>query len=83
MPQNGILHEGVAALAEAFKSNPNLKVGQAWIYYAFISNGYLLYTDIDDILVVFLLLKTVSLSPAVKELVLFYLSVVKILILSW
>ena len=27
MPQNGILHEGVAALAEAFKSNPNLKVG--------------------------------------------------------
>ena len=25
--------------------------------YAFISNGYLLYTDIDDILVVFLLLK--------------------------
>ena len=29
MPQNGILHEGVAALAEAFKSNPNLKVGQA------------------------------------------------------
>ena len=27
MPQNGILHEGVAALAEALKSNPNLKVG--------------------------------------------------------
>ena len=26
MPQNGILHEGIAALAEAFKSNPNLKV---------------------------------------------------------
>ena len=26
MPQNGILHEGVAALAEALKSNPNLKV---------------------------------------------------------
>lgn len=26
MPQNGILHEGIAALAEAFKSNPNVKV---------------------------------------------------------
>ena len=26
MPQNGIQHEGIAALAEAFKSNPNLRV---------------------------------------------------------
>ena len=26
MPQNGIQHEGIAALAEAFKSNSNLKV---------------------------------------------------------
>ena len=33
MPQNGILHEGVAALAEAFKSNPNLKVGSPAVRY--------------------------------------------------
>lgn len=32
MPQNGILHEGIAALAEAFKSNPNLKVCKLSIY---------------------------------------------------
>lgn len=48
MPQNGILHEGVAALAEAFKSNPNLKVGSPAVRYtgfklSFISNGSVLY----------------------------------------
>ena len=52
MPQNGILHEGVAALAEAFKSNPNLKVGSLAVRYtgfelSILSNGSLLYTNVD------------------------------------
>ena len=33
MPQNGILHEGVAALAEAFMSNPNLKVSRTAVQF--------------------------------------------------
>ena len=42
MPQNGIQHEGITALAEAFKSNPNLKVCSTASQIIFTLSGFIL-----------------------------------------
>lgn len=68
MPQNGIQHEGIAALADAMAANPNLKVRQSSYIEIKIIASYATYSFkllfLNNNLSLYILLdRYISLSP--------------------